>query len=435
MPLGASNLKSNLITVPVSLVNSNVVNPAQQAKIKHIVFIIQENRTPDDLFQGLPGADIATSGLNSQGQSIPLHAVSLAASYDIDHTHDAFKSMYDNGKMDGANKERPSCGTKCPADPQYGYVPPSENQPYMTLAEQYAFADRMFATQQGPSFPAHQYLISGTSETAVGSGLSVADNPQEPGDGNAFAAGGCEAPSGTYALAIDAAGNETYQEYPCFDHPTLMDLLDAQGVSWRYYATDPTNGIWAGVNSIRHLYFGPDENDVVQPPSQILNDISAGNLAQVTWLTPTNAASDHAGNTDGSGPDWVASVVNAIGNSPYWSNTAIFITWDDWGGWYDHVAPPIYTSYELGFRVPLIVVSPYANPGYVSHQTHEFGSILKYIEEDFNTGSLGYTDNRADDLEDCFNYAQTPIAFAPIPSLHGAQYFKTRPRDSKPVDY
>ncbi len=122
----------------------------------------------------------------------------------------------------------------------------------------------------------------------------------------------------------------------------------------------------------------------------------------------------------------MASIVNAVGQSPYWQNTAIFITWDDWGGWFDHVQPQIYNSYELGFRVPLIVVSPYAKPGYVSHVQHEYGSILKYIEETFGLPSLGYTDARADDLADCFNYGQTPTPFQVITADRRAQYFLGR---------
>ena len=107
--------------------------------------------------------------------------------------------------------------------------------------------------------------------------------------------------------------------------------------------------------------------------------------------------------------------MNAIGNSSYWSNTAIFVTWDDWGGWYDHVLPPAYNSYELGFRVPLIVISPYARAGYVSHVQHEFGSILHFTEQQFSLGTLGYTDARADDLADCFDFAQAPVVFRTIP--------------------
>lgn len=111
-------------------------------------------------------------------------------------------------------------------------------------------------------------------------------------------------------------------------------------------------------------------------------------------------------------------VVNVIGTSPYWSNTVIFVTWDDWGGWYDHVAPTIYNSYELGFRVPLIVISPYAKAGYVSKVPHEFGSILHFIEENWSLGSLGFTDQRADDLADCFDFTQTPLAYKPVSTLY-----------------
>jgi phospholipase C len=113
----------------------------------------------------------------------------------------------------------------------------------------------------------------------------------------------------------------------------------------------------------------------------------------------------------------VASIVNAIGNSDYWNHTAIIITWDDWGGWYDHVPPPaIYNQYEYGLRVPLIVVSPYAKPAYISHVTHDFASIVKFIEAVYDLPSLGFADVRADDLSDCFDFAQTPLTFQSVPT-------------------
>jgi phospholipase C len=156
----------------------------------------------------------------------------------------------------------------------------------------------------------------------------------------------------------------------------------------------------------------------------VLNDIATGHLADVSWVIPNGADSDHALGNDGSGPSWVASIVNAIGNSRYWSNTAIIITWDDWGGWYDHVPPPqILNSYEYGFRVPMIVVSPYAKPQHISHVTHDFGSILKFVEETFNLPSLGYADAPADDLADCFDFSQTPIQFHTIAAPLKADYF------------
>jgi phospholipase C len=160
-----------------------------------------------------------------------------------------------------------------------------------------------------------------------------------------------------------------------------------------------------------------------QNPAQVLIDITSGKLASVSWVIPNGLESDHALSNDGSGPSWVASVVNAIGNSSYWTNTAIFITWDDWGGWYDHVAPQIVNSYEYGFRVPMIVVSPYAKPAHISHVTHDFGSILKFIESTFNLPSLGYADAPADDLSDCFNFNQTPISFQTIAAPLQADYF------------
>ena len=130
----------------------------------------------------------------------------------------------------------------------------------------------------------------------------------------------------------------------------------------------------------------------------MLSDIANGQLAQVSWVIPDGAESDDAASHNGTGPAWVASIVNAIGSSPYWANTAIIITCNDRAGWYDHVAPSIYDLGRDGFRVPLIIVSPYTKQGYVSHVTHDFGSILKFIEEVFKLPSLGYADARADDF-------------------------------------
>ncbi|HEU5479136.1 MAG TPA: alkaline phosphatase family protein, partial [Candidatus Tumulicola sp.] len=202
----------------------------------------------------------------------------------------------------------------------------------------------------------------------------------------------------------------------CFERPVLSDFLDRQHVAWRYYQQNRGPGLWHGFNSIRHVRFGPDYANVISPPQTILSDVAAGRLPGVAWVMPDGPHSDHAANQSAEGPSWVAAVVNAIGKSKYWSSTAIFVTWDDWGGWYDHVKPPIYNAYELGFRVPLIVVSPYAKRGYVSKVQHEFGSILAFTEETFGIakGALNATDKRADDLRDAFNFAQKPRAFTTI---------------------
>ncbi|MGB7281351.1 MAG: alkaline phosphatase family protein, partial [Candidatus Acidiferrum sp.] len=303
-------------------------------------------------------------------------------------------------------------------------------------AEQYTFGDRMFQTNEGPSFPAHQFIISGTSAPAIGSTLFAAENP-------ALSPAGCIAALANTVKMIDATGSETSQppQYPCFDHPTLTDLLTAQGVTWRYYA--PSAGsIWTGPDAIEHICqqqtvnskltcTGPEWiSNVSIPQSQVLVDIANSQLAQVSWVIPSGLSSDHAASNDGSGPSWVSSIVNAIGNSPYWSNTAIIITWDDWGGWYDHVAPKVIddgvswgSGYVYGFRVPLIVVSPYAKTAYISHTTHDFGSILKFIETTYGLSSLGYADGPADDLSDCFNLTHTPVTFHAFHAALKAEYF------------
>jgi len=410
-------------------------------KIQHVVVVFQENRTPDNLFHGLPNADIANSGVNSLGQTIPLQPIPLANRYDLGHRHNDFLRMYDNGKMDGADKVS-GCNPNqagCPPNPQFQYVNPSDVAPYFQLAQQYTFGDRMFQTNQGPSFPAHQFIISGTSAPTATSTLFAAENTN--------LGAGCTATPAAWVWMIDASGAESSKMYPCFEHPTLTDLLDRAGKSWKYYT--PSNvGIWVGPNAIQHICApansvcsGPDwVNNVVLNNTQVLTDISSGQLPAVSWVIPTGQASDHPGNNNGTGPSWVASIVNAIGGSSYWSNTAVIITWDDWGGWYDHVPPPKViedrtswgSGYVYGFRVPLIIVSPYVKAGYVSHVTHDFGSILKFIEQVFSLPSLGYADAAADDLSDCFNFGQTPLQFHSIAAPLSAEHFlndRTPPLD------
>lgn len=406
------------------------------SKIRHVVIIFQENRTVDNLFNGLRGADTVTSGRNSHGQTVRLRAIPLTAPYDISHAHSAFLVERANGKLNGFDNVRSRCrpGSTCPgpAVRAYGFVPHAEVQPYFDMAAQYAFADRFFQTNEGPSFPAHQYIISGTSTTANASPLLASGNPYPPMGGFT---GGCDSPAGSFVALIDPLGHENQAMYPCFERLTLMDRLKAKGLTWRYYVARLGPGLWNGPDAILHLRNSKDfSSEVIAPSKTVLTDVAQGKLADVVWVTPTAKASDHSGITDGTGPSWVASVVNAIGKSAYWKDTAIFLTWDDWGGWYDHVPPPQYNSYELGFRVPLVVVSPYAKAHFVSHAQHEFGSILKFAEETFGLASLGTTDVRSDDLADCFNFAQRPIRFVPIKTKFAARYFAMQTPSSQNPD-
>lgn len=455
---------------------SSTTPPPPPGKILHVVVVFQENRTPDNLFQGLctanggvPGCgtspsqyDLAQSGTDSHGNIVALQETDLGVTFDPNHSHNAFNAMCDLNtnvnppqcKMDGADKISVTCPTGM-TECMFAYVNPADVQPYLQLAEQYTFADRMFQTNQGPSMPAHQFIISGTSAPSVGSPLFASENPATSGPPDA----GCDAPAGSTVRVIDSAGSETSNAaiYPCFEHPTLTDLLEAKGNTWRYYTSSGYAGgsglgLWVGPEAIQHICgtltngkcAGADwTNHVILNQKQVLTDITNKQLPDVSWVIPTGLASDHAGSVNGNqGPSWVASVVNAIGNSPYWANTAIFITWDDWGGWYDHVPPPQVLvncaqwgcGYVYGFRVPLIVVSPYVKAQYISHTQHDFGSILKFIESTFGLPSLGYADSVADDFSDCFDFNQTPLPFQTIPSALDAQFFLNDETPPTPPD-
>lgn len=430
--------------------SSTTVNVSIPGSIGHVIVLFQENRSTDNMFHDpkliAAGADIASSGLNSEGQTIPLVSRPLDDTYNPYHDHPEFVLMYDGGKMDGADLipiECPGGPGTCtpPPNPTYVYVQAGDVAPYFQMAETYTFADRMFQTNQGDSYPAHQFIFSATSAPSETSDLFVSGNPSTP-DGSGIT--GCIAPAAELAPLIDPDGNLSFM-YPCFEHTTLSDLLDQKKISWKYYTEGNGTDIWTAPNSINHICqpnepaggqcTGPEWlANVVTPPKAILTDISNSALPAVSWVMPPGLSSDHPGGNDGSGPSWIASIVNAVGNSPYWADTAIFITWDDWGGMYDHVAPPILNSYEYGFRVPLIVISPYTKRGYISHVTHDFGSILHFVESTYGLPSLGFADAVADDFSDCFDFDQPPAVFQTIPAKLGAKFFLHDKRPHVPLD-
>ncbi|MBC5825929.1 MAG: hypothetical protein GIW99_11725 [Candidatus Eremiobacteraeota bacterium] len=400
------------------------------AYIKHVIIIIQENRSLDNLFNGYPGADTVQSGPRQDGSIVALKPTPLEAGIDVGHFHLSFLAAYNNGAMNGWDGENtfgitPKGYQPIPAPPdyEYGYVPQSEVQPYWQLAQGFTLADRMFQSNSGPSYPAHQYLIAAQS----------ADADEVPSSGP----WGCDAPAGTTVSLLGPNGNDIPGPFPCFDYQTLGDELDARNITWRYYAPqlNATGGLFSAYDAIRHIRYGPDwTTKVISPETTVLTDISAGSLQQVSWVVPSFPNSDHALAKSNTGPQWVSSIVNAVGASPYWNNTAILIMWDDWGGWYDHVSPSRLDPMGLGFRVPLLVVSPYAKHGYVSHVRHEFGSVLKFTEATFGLATLNTSDARADDLTDCFDFSQTVKPFKAVRTTLSRSFFLSQPRSFDPPD-
>jgi phospholipase C len=244
-------------------------------------------------------------------------------------------------------------------------------------------------------------------------------------------------------------GHEIAGPFPCFSYRTVVSNLDAAGITWRYYAQreGPGQNLDPLVSN-KPVWEGPDRAHIIDPDTRVLTDIANGNLPQVSWVTPSGSNSDHPGPQSGPyGPSWVSSIVNAIGRSQYWNNTAIVVMWEEWGGFYDPVVPKQYPDPQtgaregLGYRVPLIVISPYARAGYISHRQHEVASTLRFIEETFALPRMGdcssprttFADCRADGFDDMFDFTQQPISFRVIPALKKADYFLTHP-DNTPAD-
>ncbi|HEY1867473.1 MAG TPA: alkaline phosphatase family protein [Candidatus Cybelea sp.] len=408
--------------------------PLTSQKIKHIVIVVQENRSFNDLFYGYPGAKTSKYGYDSDGKRVNVYPIGLETSWDIDHSSWSFFDAC-NGtgsipgtdcKMNGFNKESVGCGGRsdpCPTKyPQYAYVPHAETKPYFSIANQFVLADQMYASNfDGSSFISHQYIISAQAESAV-------NYP--------FGSWGCPGGSGDQ---VEEVGQQRQipagYEIVCWDPTTLGDELDTAGISWAYYATAYGSnypGIWSAYQAIKHIYYGNDWNkDVISPPSQFLKDVQAGKLRTVSWVTPTWANSDHAGSGSKTGPSWVASIVNTVGQSKYWNDTAMFIFWDDYGGWYDR-EPPAYVDYDgLGMRIPMLIVSPFAKQNYVSHVHYEHGSILKFVEDEFGLGRLSASDKRATSpAQDCFDFSGPPRKFKKIPSDLSVDYFLKQPLDN-----
>jgi phospholipase C len=407
--------------------------PAKDGKFfKHVVIVVQENRTFDNLFATFPGAEGATVGKTHNGGRYRLKEANLDSPISPNNGYLYWRKDCNAGRsgvcqMNGFDTVPIG---RTPGTYVYQYVNPEQVAPYWDLAKQYVLSDHTFQTQGSGSFTAHQDLIRGGTQIAAS--RSLVDFPtQSPW--------GCDAPSGTVTSVIDAKNQYMGSQgpFPCLSYATLRDLLDAHGVSWRYYTPSLASfggSHWNAFDAIREVRHGSEwSTNVVIPESQVFTDIDRDSLPSVAWIIPDFGNSDHPGGNSDSGPSWVAQVVNAIGKSPAWNTTAILIVWDDWGGWYDHVAPPGKRRYGgLGFRVPLIAVAPYAKTGYVSHYQYEFGSIVRFIEENWRLGSLGTTDaHSADFTNDFFDFSQSPRSFAPIASKYSRSDLLRLPKSNQ----
>jgi phospholipase C len=438
-------------SVPATQQGSSRHSNSSSSPIQHVVIVVQENRSFNNLFARFPGANGTTRG-KMGNKTIRLKEASLVWPCDFGHSRSGFLKDYNGGKMNGFYLEGGGNPKKCPPtagrDP-YQYVNPTQIASYWGIASQYVLADHMFQTQGSGSFTAHQDLIRGGTTFDAKLDQALVDFPK----GTPW---GCNAPPGTTTPKLVWTGSKIQGPmkgpFPCTNalppsssYQTLADNLDAASITWKYY-TPPlysTGMFWNAFDMIADVRYGPEwGTKVVWPETKIFADITNGTLPAVSWVIPDGANSDHPGSAaKDTGPSWVASVVNAIGESTYWDSTAVVIVWDDWGGFYDQVKPPSFDHWGgLGFRVPCLIASPYAReavpskPGYISHTQYEFGSILKFIEDNWGLPPLGTTDMRANSIVDSFDFTQPPRKFQHIKSRYPLRYFKQQAPSGIPVD-
>jgi phospholipase C len=365
--------------------------------IQHIVYIVKENRTFDNYFGTFPGANGATSGTISTGQVIPLRPASDLG-HDINHGWDAAWTAIDGGKMDQFDL---SGQANVNGDYEaYTQFTQADIPNYFAYAQNFVLADNMFSSMPSSSFPNHLYSVAAQSGGAF----------YTPKGGNGPIA--CDALPGETVPVLQPNGIISNQ-FPCFDFTTLADSLEQAGISWKYYAPGYAEPgyIWSAFDAINHIRNSPLWTEHVVSDTQFATDALNGNLPAVSWLV-TGVGSEHPNFSVCNGENWTVNQVNAVMQGPDWDSTAIFVTWDDFGGFYDHVPPPVVDPYGLGPRVPLLIISPYTRPGLISHTQYEFSSVVKFIEKRFGLQPLTNRDAQANDTEGTFDFgspARAPL--------------------------
>lgn len=380
-----SSLIAILILLPIVshgvLSNSNSSTP-----IEHVIVIVQENHTFDNYFGTYPGANGITNSTNvpdapgSNRYLHPFHLTNDTSRHDLCHSWGCAHAAYDNGSMDGFFSAENSSST-------LGYYDYRDIPYYWDYASQFVLMDNYFSSEMSQSFPNHIYLLAGQADGVT---------------------------ANKYNLTLN--------------FNSVLDELNSKSITWKYYAGGfgATNG-WNPVpaftsyksNSIsfyRHMAF----------PSTFTTDISNSSLTlpSVVFIMPGNSQeSEHPPNDVKAGEHRVVGIINSVMQSPYWNSTAIFLTWDDYGGWYDHVAPPQVDAYGYGFRVPCLIISPYAKQGFIDHTLADHTSILKFIEAVFGLPSLAQRDSKANNLMEAFDFMQSPRAPLILPGQYVPDYY------------
>jgi phospholipase C len=401
--------------------------------IKHVIFLVKENRT-FDTYSGLyPGAEGSSVGKTLKctqgggcvpGPDYPLTPAPYVQPHDITHGFASGLYAINGGQMDGFN----IIGE---GEDMSGYVQHSRRTlpNYWAYADRFVLADHFFTSMYGPTFPEHLYTVAAQSNGVVDNKSnadtpgSYCDDPQE------YTKKFPDHLSKTDVKDIMKLEDHITDKIPdqlyrisqywedtrtCFNIKVLPDELEAAGVSWKYYGLPDQ---WMnGLQAIEHVRFGPMWKKV-QEPDQILTDLKDGDLPEVSWLIPPEgSANEHPGSGTNvcDGENWTVERINAVMQSKYWKSTAIVIVWDDFGGFYDHVVPPHYDVMGLGPRTPALIISPYTrtgdNPdgGYIDSTVYEFSSVLRFIEDLHGLDPMTDRDAQANPLSGAFDFTAPP---------------------------
>ncbi len=363
--------------------------------IKHIIVIVKENHTFDNYFGQFSGADGARQvTLNGTAQNPP-QATDRPAN-DIDHSFFNTHIAYDNGKMD--EFEKLSGAITANGFPvSFAQYREKDLPAYWAYARQFSLFDHYFSSVMGPSSPNYLFTLAASSGGAITNPSKL--NPQAGAEAEADS--GCAMTASTIQVLLPSG--KTASVPACLDLPTVPNLLQDKGLMWRGYSY-PTMGI------LSRIYNNAAMRKNLVPQTQFVKDAAAGVLPAVSWVFANAQEDEHPVASVCVGENWTVRQINAVMQSPDWNSSLILLTWDDFGGFYDHVPPPQVDQLGLGFRVPMLVISPYTKRGYIGHRVTEHSSIPKTIEDIFGLPNLNSRDSGANNLLDALDFGQQPQA-------------------------
>jgi phospholipase C len=374
--------------------------------IKHVVVIVKENHTFDNYFGSFPGADGISSITLASGTITPPHAPDKTPR-DLCHMHTcALQDL--SGDWAGVSGATQNGDNLAFAQYQEADIPN-----YWQYARHFTLGDRFFANVLGPSFPGHTFVLAAQVGWATGNPNTQVTHPYW----------GCDQDA-TTRVEIENQYTATYDNvFPCFKIPSVPDVLPT-GVDWKFYGSNfyLLPEIWSMFDAVDSIRNGPAWGTKVVNANTFDSDVANGTLPAVSFLVNQDLDDEHP-NIGGvcNGENWTVGHINALMQSDYWKDTAIIFTMDDFGGWYDHVTPPRKygmspetAPYGLGFRLPLIVISPYSKQG-IFHEDAEQASIPRFIERVFGSTKTLHDldpaaqDAQANDLLGAFDFTQTPL--------------------------